>query len=786
MFRHNFLLIYRNFKRFKGTFSINLIGLSTGLACTLLIYLWVIDELRVDKFHEKDNRLFHVMANHHTPENIVTIRNTPGLLAEALTKEIAGIDYAISTSSSNEKFTLTYENTHVKAMGKFASKDFFNAFSYTLIQGDKNQVLADRNSIVISETAAIRLFGKTENSVGKTVEWQIQDYKKQANVVSGVFKDVPSTSSDQFEFLLSFEYFQDEIVTYPFWSNNYAITSLVLKEGTDVAQFNEKIVDFIKTKQADSNIKIFLQQYSDYYLYGRFENGEEAGGRITYVKLFSIIALFILVIACINFMNLSTAKASRRIKEVGIKKAVGANRNTLIKQYLSESMLVSFLSLFVAVVLVQFLLPSFNVITGKHLSFDFNINLILSLLGIAGLTGLVAGSYPALYLSGFNPAIVLKGKLNSSIGELWARKGLVVFQFALSVILIVSVLVVYKQIEFVQNKNLGYDKDNIIYFEQEGKVVQSRETFINEIKKIPAVVNASCASYRIGEGGWTYGVTWEGNSEYNVQFEEMNVGHDAIETLSIQMAEGRSFSKDFASDSTAIIFNETAIKIMGLKDPIGKKVKHYTGEKQIIGVAKDFHFQSLYSAVNPMLILFEPANTSYVLVKIEAGKEAGTIDNIQKFYQAYNPGFSFDYKFMDEDYQNLYAAEKRVEVLSKYFAGLAILISCLGLLGLAAFTAERRIKEIGIRKILGSSEIGIVFLLSGDFTKMIFTSIVIALPISYLLIKYWLDSFAYKIELELWYFISAGMLALFVAWITVGTQTIKAARMNPTNSLRSE
>ena len=785
MLKHNILLAFRNFKRFKGTFFINLIGLSTGLACAILIFLWVGDEVAIDKFHSNDARLYEVMANHHQPERIVTVESTPGLLAEALVNDVPGIEFAVSTSTSNETFMVSQAETHVKAKGKFASQDFFKAFSYPLVRGQQKNVLTDPNSIVISETLAKNLFGQSADVIGKTIEWSIQNFKHIVTI-TGVFQDVSESSSDQFDFLLSFEYFQDKVVTYHTWSNNYASTILVLKNDTDVHEFSKKIEDFIKKHQTDSNIKLFLQSYSDRYLYGNYENGTVSGGRMTYVILFSIIAIFILVIACINFMNLSTAKASRRIKEVGIKKAVGAFRHTLVKQYLGESMLMAFVSFFIALILDQLLLPSFNIITDKKLGLSFDKNGMLLLVGITIFTGLVSGSYPALYLSGFKPAAVLKGRIHSSLGEVFIRKGLVIFQFALSVILIVSVLVVYKQIEFVQNKNLGYDKENVIYFEQEGKVITSRDVVLDELKRIPGVVNASLSDYKIGEEGWTYGVSWEGNEDYNLQFMELSVGYDALEMLGIEIDEGRTFSKQFSSDSSGIIFNEAAINAMGFVDPIGKKVKHYTGEKTITGVVKDFHYKSLYNAVGPMLILFNPDDTRYVTVKIRAGQEKETIANIEQFYRKFNPGYTLDYKFMDEDYQELYAAEMRVGILSKYFAGLAIIISCLGLLGLAAFTAERRIKEIGVRKILGSTEFEIVLLLSRDFTMMILMAIAIALPISYLLAKSWLDNFQFKIELQVWYFAAAGILAVCIGWITIASQTVKAAKVNPAQSLRSE
>ncbi len=788
MFRHNLLLIYRNFRRFKSTFLINLIGLSTGLACALMIYLWVNDELSIDKFHQNDAQLYQVMASHQNTNGIETWTDTPGLLADALKEEIPGITYAVSGTEPRwfGQFSLSVDEKHIKAEGQFASQDFFNIFSYKLIQGDPSQVLADKSAMVISQSLAGTLFGAEENAVGKTVEWQVEDFTGQFRI-SGVFEDVPANSSVQFDCVMPFDYFQDEMVTYPFWNNNYAITYLVLDKDVNIEQFNDKITHFARDKAGEPNVTLFVKPYSENYLHGKYENGKQAGGRITYVRLFSIIAMFILLIACINFMNLSTAKASRRIKEVGIKKAIGAGRNTLVIQYLGESLLMTFLSLLTAIVLAGLLLPQFNELTGKQLALHFDIHLVVAILGISLFTGLMAGSYPALYLSGFKPAAVLKGKLNTSLGEVWARKGLVVFQFTLSVILIVAVLVVYKQIAFVQHKNLGFDKEHIMYLKLEGKAAENTETFVNEVKTLPSIVNAAQSGFKVGHLGTTYGIDWEGKSpDDDIPFYEVSVGYDALEILGLTMKAGRSFSKDFISDSTAVVFNEAAIKIMGLKNPVGETIGHYTGDKHIVGVVKDFHVESLYQEIKPLMIRFAPDNINAVMLKIAAGKEQEAIAALQSFYQTYNPGFPLDYHFLDADYQALYAAEQRVSTLSKYFAGIAILISCLGLFGLAAFTAERRLKEIGIRKILGASDFGIVRLLSGDFTKMVLMAIVIALPLSYFLARQWLEDFAFHIDLKWWYFAGAGLLALLIAWFTVGLQTVKAARVNPVECLQDE
>lgn len=788
MFQHNLMLIYRSFKRFKNTFIINLIGLSTGLASALLIYLWVNDELHMDKFHEKDSRLYQVMENLNENAGVNTIIETSGPVADALKADMPEVEYAVALAPPTwprfDRFVLSVNDRNIRATGQYAGKDYFNIFSYKLIHGDANRVLADKNSIVISEELALKLFNTKHNVVGKAIEFQ----HERELFISGVFENIPSASSTRFDFVLPFEIFEEIAPWSREWSSIGPHVNVVLREGTDVAEFNKKIGNFLQRKTNDENTfrKIFLAPYSGNYLYGNYENGVQSGGRIEYVKLFSIIALFILVIACINFMNLSTAKAAARIKEVGVKKALGAGRNRLVIQYMSESMFMTLLSLITAVAIVGLVLPQFNVITGKQLELRPDVGLMISMVGIAIFTGLVAGSYPALYLSGFNPVTVLKGRLNSSVGEVWVRKGLVTFQFTLSIILIVSVLVVYKQVEFVQRQNLGYDKDNVIYLDVEGRVKGNHETFISEIKRISGIQSAASSTHDMTGHNWATSIDWEGKGpDENVQVQIMAVNTDFLETLGMEMKEGRFFSRDFATDSTKIIFNEAAIEAMGLKDPIGKKAQ----DSEIIGVVKNFHFESFHVGVQPQLFILHRgkfAPPSYIMARIERGKEAETLERLDKFYKSYNPGFPFEYKFLDEDYQRQYVSEQRVSTLSQYFAGLAIVISCLGLFGLAAFTAQRRTKEIGIRKILGSTDFGIVRLLSKDFTKIVLAAIAIAIPVSYFIARRWLDEFAYRIALEWWFFVGSGLLALLIAWLTVGLQTMKAARINPTQCIKDE
>lgn len=792
MFRHTILITWRNFLRYKSSFFINLAGLSTGLACALLIYLWVNDEMNTDKFHEKDAQLYQVLQRGDMGGVIETIEYTPGLLAKTLAEEMPEVEYATAIIPPywfSGKGIISAGDNRIKVSPQYVSKDYFDVFTCPILQGNKKQFLSDKYTVLLSESLATRLFHTTAEIVGKTVQWENSDRFSGDYFVAGIFEDVPSSSSVQFDILFNYELFFEKRPGLENWGNSDPCTYVILKKDADVGAFNTKIADLRKQKTGNpKESTLIAEHYSSKYLYGHYklEYGGYGGGKIKYVRLFSTIAIFILVIACINFMNLSTARASRRLKEVGIKKAIGAGRKILICQYLGEALAVAFLSLLISIALIYLLLPAFNQITAKQLTLHFSLDFILTLLGIVVFTGLVSGSYPALYLSGFNPAVVLKGKLTTSLGEMWARKGLVIFQFTMSVILIVSVLVVYKQIEFIRTKNLGYRRDNIILFETEKQREGRLQTFLLEIKRIPGVVMASNFNHNLlGDHGGLSDIEWEGKDPaLNLHYANLEVGYDLIETLGIEMAAGQTFSRDIPPERQ-IIFNEDAIEKMGISDPVGKTIKLWGKEKVIMGVAKNFHFESLYEDIKPCFFQVQP-DVRNVMVKIQDGSEQTTLYQLEKLYHQFSPGITFDYKFLDTDYQALYAAEQRVGILSRYFAIIAILISCLGLFGLAAFTAERRIKEIGIRKILGATDVGIVGLLSADFTKMVLAAIVIALPVSYFIGLKWLESFAYRIDLEWWYFISAGLAALLIAWFTVGVQTFRAARINPTECLRSE
>ncbi|MCW3107780.1 MAG: FtsX-like permease family protein [Segetibacter sp.] len=803
MIKNYFKTAWRNLIKDKQFSLLNLVGLSTGLACALLIYLWVSDELSIDKFNINDSRLYQVLKMSTDGNGAIDVgENTQGLLAQSIAKELPEAEFTTCVKKESDPGILSFGDKHIKAKPAFAENNFFNVFSYHLMSGDKDKALSDISGVLVSDETALKLFNTT-NVVGKMVNWDLKYNKVDfSNVykVSGVFKAPPSDATDQFDVLFPFDLYAQKnagrMGDVTFWGSNMVSTYVVLKAGTNVDAFNNKIKDFAKTKikslyAGNDMIKyegdLFIQKYSDRYLHNNFVNGVLSGGRIEYVKLFSIIAIFILIIACINFMNLSTAKASRRMKEVGIKKVVGASRSSLIFQYISESMLMAFASLLIALLAVVLLLPAFKQITGKEISLQLNARLIVSIISITFVTGLIAGSYPALYLSGFKPILILKGKLNTSMGESWIRKGLVVFQFSISVMLIVSVLVVYQQMKLIQTTNLGYNKDNIIRFSNDGNLANNFSSFITALKNIPGVINAAGVDGDL-MGNYSHaggGISWEGKDpNLGIEYYGNSIDNDFFETMNLQVAEGRAFSKSFA-DSSGVIFNQSAIKAMGLKNPVGKTVSLWGEKKQIIGVVKDYHFESLYKKIGPAFFTFSHTNPTTV-VKIKAGTEQQTIARIKELYNKYNNGLDFSYAFLDDDYNTLYASEQRVALLSRYFAGIAILISCLGLFGLAAFTAQRRQKEIGIRKVIGASVSDVVTMLSKDFLVLVCIALLIAIPISWWSANEWLQSFAYRISISPLVFVITSVSIMLITLLTISFQSIKAALANPVKSLRTE
>ncbi|WP_421945205.1 ABC transporter permease [Pedobacter sp.] len=790
MFFLQLKLIFRSFLKSKTSFLINVLSLSTGLCCALLIYLWVEDEATIDGFH--NSQVYQLMQNEHLSDVVNTVEGTPGILAQNLKEDFPQVSYAVTTSPAYwlaESKVFANAGKTINAAGKFAGKDFFDVFNFPLLQGRKDNVLADKNAIVISEALAIKLFN-TSDAVGKEITWtntELQSENK--GNITGIFKNTDARSSEQFDFLISAEVMLDAAgATYRKWNNYGPSTYVLLKPGTNLKYFNETIKGYLKAKGVE-NSSLFAVPYSDNYLYNNFKEGKVSGGRIEYVRLFSLIAVFILLLACINFMNLSTARSTKRLKEVGVKKVIGASRAALKIQFLTESVLISTISMFLALLLAELLLPNFNAITGKNLSLVNNLNLIALITIVTIITGVISGIYPAVHLSGFMPSRALKGISHQGKSTITVRQGLVFFQFAISITLIVGVLVVSKQIEYVQNTSQGFDRENVIYFEADGQLKNNAELASAEIGNLPGVMNVTSVDREIlGDLSYTTGAfNWEvRDSREVVKFQRADVGLNFTQTLGIKILEGRTFSDENGSDSLKIIINEAGIKTMRMKNPVGKTFTLWGTNYQIIGVMKDFHFESMHKAIGPMFIRFKPEHTNRIFVKIASMKLKETIDAIKEKYALLNPKSSFYYKFLDQDFQRQYNAELRVSALSKYFAVLAIFISCIGLFGLATFTVERRFKEIGIRKVLGANTGQMIFSLSKDFLKPVVVSVIFSLPLSYLLSRYWLDNFAYRIELKFWFFAFSGLAAVLISWLTIGMQAIRAASINPVDALKSE
>lgn len=787
MFRHNIILAFRNFKRNKTSFLINLIGLSTGLTCAILIYLWVSDEINVDKFHYNNDRLYQVLQNRQFPQKIATWEITPTLLANAIKEDLPEVEAAtnISSSEENPRGAFSFGGKNIIAEGIYAGENFFEVFTFPIKESENQSFLKDKNNIAISESFAQKIFSTSKNVIGKTIEWTRGQNKKSFRIAA-IFETPPSNSTLQFDFVWNMQLLIDADEYAGKWNGDYAKTFLVLKPDANFEKFNNRFASFMNTKTDErKKSQLFIQQFSDKYLNGKYENGKIAGGRISYVWLFSIIAIFILLIACINFMNLSTAQASTKMKEIGVKKTIGADRQSLVQQFLGESILMSFLSLSVALLLVLTFLPTFNDITNKVLKFNWSFNFVITLFLITLFTGLVSGSYSAFYLSKFKPFQVLNGKQVMSFGDQWIRKGLVVFQFGLSIIFIVGVLVVQQQMEFIQTKNLGYQRDNVLNFKR--PKTNKSETFLTEVKNITGVMNAGRMWGNLLSGrGTQSGYSWRGQEDdKKYSFKSPIIGYDVIETMDMKVLAGRTPSREHQEDFNKILINESARKMMQLENPVGMNIGYGDTLREIIGVVNDFNYGSMHYKIEPLIFRVTTRGNN-ILVKVKAGEEQTAISKLEEVFQKFHPSFPFEYSFVDDDYQALYEAESRVATLSKYFSGLAIIISCLGLFGLAMFTSERRKKEIGIRKVLGSSVFEIVKMLTSDFTKTVIAAILISLPISFFIAKKWLENFAYNITLTWWLFFVPAILVLIIAWLTIGLQTIKAARVNPVQSLKDE
>ena len=784
-------LFFRSVKRSQISFIINLVGLSTGLTCTLLIYLWVRDERSVDKFHKKDDRLHQVMLTVKQNGSYQTTTATPGLLATSLSEEFSMVNEGVAVMNSLKTNTLTVDQKGFKADGIYAGESFFTMFSFDLREGQPKDVLSELNNIVVSDDLARKMFGSSENVVGKAVEFE----GKEPVVVSGVFEKVPSNSSLQFDFVIPLRLFEKHTGYEVSWDEMLASTYITLNEGTSVEQFNEQLTDFMILMGFDTeSINIFARLFSDGYLYGNYENGVQVGGRIEYVRIFSVIGIVILLIACINFISLSTALASNRIKEVCVKKVLGASRKSIIVQHLGESILLTFVAFLVSLALVFILLPPFNEVADKQITLSWDFDLILTFIVVTLITGVLSGAYPAFYISNFTPTGTAS-ESGSSPREQWVRKGLVSVQFIVSIVLIITTLVVYHQFEMIQNHNLGYNRDHIVYFDLEEGVQEHREALLSELKALPGVEEASSAFFLskrsgfFGPDGATSHLNWPGKaSEEPINMNYRLVDYGLVELMDMEMKTGRPFSKEFSAQEREVIFNEAAIDLMNLDtDPVGTIVTIWQEKYHIVGVVKDFHFESIQEGkVKPLFMMRDPSKMNTALVKLDSREIENTLAAIEQVYAKFNPDGIFVYSFLDQDFQKLYAGERKMSVLSKYFAGLAITISLLGLFGLTAFTVHKRKKEISTRKVLGASSFQIVLLLYKDIVKLLLVALIIAFPVSYLLMSNWLAGYTIRVALAPWYFILAAVLSFVLMLVASGVQILKVLSINPAQALRKE
>ena len=793
----NYLKVALRNLRQNASFSVlNILGLSLGLACSLLILLWVRDEESVDSFNSNKDQLYVMYERGFSPDNKISADySAPAPLGAELKRSIPEVRYAVSTDWGDD-FTFRATDKALKARGGYAGEDFFKMFSYPLLQGNSNSALTQPEGIVISKTLAVNLFGSTGAAMGKTLRRDLDSSWKNF-VVTGVFDDVPQNSSLKFEFLMSWKAYYQEHPAWERWDNSGPYTMIQLRPDADPGRVAAKLRRFMDKYRPNEvpgyRTELGMQRFDQMYLYSRFTNGYTSGGRIEYVRLFGLVAVFILVIACINFMNLTTARSVRRAKEIGVRKVVGAGKGSLVAQFLGEALLLATLAMAVALLVLWLLLPVFNGITEKEIVLPAASLLFwLQLIGLTIVTGLLAGSYPALYLSSFRPVAVLKGVLRTGTGAALFRRGLVVFQFTLSIFLIIGTIVVTKQVKYIQSLDLGFNRESLVYIPIEGTLNNKYKLFKEQGLTLPGIERISYMSEKptfIDNG--TSSIEWPGkpaNSRPSIAY--AGVGYDFISTVGARIIEGRDLSPAFATDSLAFLLNEEAVRTLGFARPadvIGLDLQMWTLKGKVVGVVKDFHFTSLHDPIKPLVLIAREQNAAgNIMVRTKPGQTRQAIAALQQLCRQLNPAFPFTYQFADAEYQKLYSDEGVISKLSNYFAGIAILISCLGLLGLAMFTAEQRTKEIGIRKILGAGTGTLFALLARDFVWLVALAFVIAAPVAGWALQRWLEDYSYHTHLSNGVFVIAGLLSFSIALATISYHAIRVALANPVKSLRSE
>ncbi|MHA4842814.1 ABC transporter permease [Flavitalea antarctica] len=799
---------WRNFLRNKGFTFINITGLAMGLACFILIALYVTDELSYDKFNEKAGRIYRVDSDIRFGGNDLHLAVNSGPMGATLKKDYPQVEEFTRIYGFGNGKLVKKDDEYINELNSaHVDSTFFDVFTLPAVSGNTKNALNEPNTVVITESTARKYFG-TREAVGQTIEADKTPYK-----VTAVIRDIPKNAHFNFDFLFSMDN-ADYGAFESFLSHNLQ-TYIVLQEGTDYKKF-EKNFDQVLQKYIVPQAKQFMQinsmedfkkagnklEYSltpvtDIHL--RSDRIAELGpnGNIQYVYIFGAVAIFVLLIACINFMNLSTARSAKRAKEVGVRKVLGTEKGSLIAQFLFESIIMVTISLIFALGLAILVLPYFNTIAAKQLSIFslFNAYVLPFLIILPLVVGLVAGSYPAFFLSRFKPIDVLKGNTRTGFKRSTLRNSLVVFQFTTSIILIIGTIIVYKQLNYIQTKNLGFNKDQVLIVKGTGALEQNAKAFKNEILNFPGVKSGTLSGYlpiaasSRNDNSFSKEAVMDVRNGFNMQ--TWTIDHDYIKTFGMEIIKGRDFSKDFPSDSTAIIINETTAKLLGYENPLGQKI--YTMDEDpskriayhIIGVVKNFNFNSLRENIGP-LSFFLGSSEWRASFKVDTKNIASLIKEVEKTWKKLAPGMPFSYEFLDQGFDNMYRAEQRIGKIAITFAILSILIACLGLFGLATFMAEQRTKEIGIRKVLGASVGNVVTMLSADFLKLVAISFCLAVPLAWWAMHNWLQDFAYRVDIGWWVFVLAGWIALMIALVTVSFRAITAALANPVLSLRSE
>jgi putative ABC transport system permease protein len=787
MLKNYFKVAFRNLLRNKGFSIINISGLAIGMASAMLILLWIQNEVSYDRFHTKGDRLYEVWSNDKIDGSIRSLTNTPEIMAPTLNKDYPEIE-DVTRISWTRNLISTGGDKKLLSTGAVVDPAFLSMFSFPLIKGNPKTVMSDPRSIVITQKFAKKMFND-EDAIGKIIRMgNTVNY-----TVTGILKDLPNnTQFDFFEYLVSYEQRTLEGNIDKDWTDISIPTYVLLKPNASLEKVNAKIKNIIpEHTNGTEKTEEFLYPVSKLWLYSQFENGKVTGGRITMVRTFSIVAIFILLIACINFMNLSTARSEKRAKEVGIRKVAGALKKSLIGQFLGESILIAFIAGIIAIAITELSLPAFNTLTGKHLVIEYgNIYFWIAGIGFILFTGILAGSYPAFFLSAFKPVAVLKGSFKKINALVTPRKILVVLQFTFAIALIICTIIITQQIKYAQARKIGYERDHLVHIFMNDAMGKNFALIKNELLNSGVATSVAKVMAPLTQN-WSSGIglKWEGKDPNAViQINRYTEEGDLVKTAGMQLIEGRDIDmKNYLSDSTACLINESALKIMKFKNPVGQIITDDPVSWHVVGVIKDFIQESPYQPVKPMIIRGGKEWTPVILVRLNSHNATEkNIAGMEKVFLKYNPEYPFEFAFEDEEYAQKFSNEKLTGKLATLFAFLTIFISCLGLFGLATYMAENRIKEIGIRKVLGASVTNITALLSKDFVKLVIIAVMIASPFAYWASGKWLEGFDYRIAISGWVFISAGLLAVTIALITVSYQSIRAAISNPSKSLRTE